>query len=196
MKKGDTICYSLLEYRPDPARPTEGRLGLGVALEFTTARYWVVGLAMRATIEKASLDAMDRLTKDVLENRVAVVAAEIQAVLELARQPGDVLRLAASRNPWSISIGVPVPLKVPAIEDGERASVERILEEYVFHIFTRQHAIEDRVSRKRNGAAARRLAELSGTSLLSHAPEAAALGDVPQAWMLPTKSWIMPRLGR
>jgi hypothetical protein len=48
-----TAWFSTIEYRPNPADPETGVIGLGFVIEFTTDKYWVVTAVMRAGIEDA-----------------------------------------------------------------------------------------------------------------------------------------------
>lgn len=79
--------FSAVEYRPNPADPETGVIGLGFLIEFTTDKYWVVSAIMRAGIQEGQLAGLDDLAKQVLEHRSDVIAKEINRVLPLAREP-------------------------------------------------------------------------------------------------------------
>jgi hypothetical protein len=94
--------FSAVEYRPNPADPENGVIGLGFLIEFTTDKYWVVSAIMRAGIQEGQLASLDDLAKQLLEHRSDVIAKEINRVLPLAREPGEALALLSASNPWSM----------------------------------------------------------------------------------------------
>ena len=125
--------FSAVEYRPNPADPETGVIGLGFLIEFTTDKYWVVSAIMRAGIQEGQLAGLDDLAKQVLEHRSDVIAKEINRVLPLAREPGEALAFLSASNPWSLH--VLEPREIEATAGAADASVETIQEEYVYAIY-------------------------------------------------------------
>ena len=100
------IHFSLIEFRPDPSDSKRGVEWLGIALEFTTPSHWIVGLAMRAILD-SDLSKLDPMSRELLEKRSDVMEAEIKQILPRASQTGDVLRLLAANNRWSVHVTEP-----------------------------------------------------------------------------------------
>jgi hypothetical protein len=113
-------------------------IDLGVALEFTTSQYWVVGLAVMAALDERRLAQLDELTRKLLENRMAVMTREIQQALPKALRLGDVLMAVAARNPWSIYVDAPHSLVLSASEQkakaSDKVSAEKLTEQYVYKV--------------------------------------------------------------
>src|SRR4051794_2697040 len=101
------LHYAQVEFRPNPARPEEGRLPMGMIMEFTTPEYWVVGLAARVAFPPKALEGLDPLSRELLERRPSVIEIEIGRLLNKAEKPGDVLKLLAQYNQWSIHVTEP-----------------------------------------------------------------------------------------
>src|SRR5580693_653609 len=116
MTDNKKLWYSQLEFRYNPADPSQGSLDLGLALEFMTSQYWVVGLAMRAALDQTRLATLDELTRKLLENRMAVMTRELEHVLPKAQRLGDVLKAFATSNPWSLYVSAPRSLALNASE--------------------------------------------------------------------------------
>jgi hypothetical protein len=169
--------FSTVDLRPDPKDPG-GALSLGYLLEFTTEDYWVIGLIMRATIDDSRTATFDQLTKKLLDDRVHVVSAEIKQILPRAKKPGEALALLASANPWSLNVSSPSRLVLPDQRSVRGASVEKLLEKFVYSLFSK-----DRVRKQPARPATRRS---------SHKIPARQSDEIPTAWMLPPTYVMRP----
>jgi hypothetical protein len=128
--------YSTVQYRHNPADAVKGVIDLGFAVEFTTQKAWVVGLALRAALDEAQIADLDDLTRKLLEQRSAIVSREIEQVLQKAMRPGEALALLAANNPWSLHVTAPKKLALPAAERRalSKATVTKHLEDYALRI--------------------------------------------------------------
>jgi hypothetical protein len=173
MTDNKKLWYSQLEFRYNPADPSQGSLDLGLALEFMTSQYWVVGLAMRAALDQTRLATLDELTRKLLENRMAVMTRELEHVLPKAQRLGDVLKAFATSNPWSLYVSAPRSLALNASEKkaSDKASTEKLAEDYVYKILevTREKALKD-----------------------ADTTEEPGLVEIPPMWMLPAKTLMRP----
>jgi hypothetical protein len=179
------VWYSTLQFRFDPHRPSAGLLDLGFAVEFTTSTYWVVGLAVRATLDEKYVSGLDDLTRKLLEQRMAVLTREVDQTLYKAEQPGDALMILAARNPWSIHVTSPRTLTLTPSERkaSDKATAEKLTEEYIFKIFNRETAAHHVPSQKQ------RQHPYSQTCATTD-DEATTEGDTP--WILPPKTVMRP----
>jgi hypothetical protein len=184
--------FSAVEYRPNPADPETGVIGLGFLIEFTTDKYWVVSAIMRAGIQEGQLAGLDDLAKQVLEHRSDVIAKEINRVLPLAREPGEALAFLSASNPWSLH--VLEPREIEATAGAADASVETIQEEYVYAIYRTRWLPAVQAREAAQGGAGRQ----PQTRIIAQRPElnAAAAArtptDVPPPWLLPSTAVIRP----
>jgi hypothetical protein len=170
--------FSTIDLRPDPT-DAAGALSLGYLLEFTTEDYWVIGMIMRATIDDYRIAAFDQLTKRILDDRVHVMKAEINQILPRAKKPGEALALLSSANPWSLNVSSPSRLALPDQRSVRGASVEKLLEKYVYSLF-----FKDRAPKRQTRPAPKR------TSARSIATR--PLDKIPAAWMLPPTYVMRP----
>jgi|HubBroStandDraft_6_1064221.scaffolds.fasta_scaffold1132122_1 hypothetical protein len=184
--------FSAVEYRPNPADPENGVIGLGFLIEFTTDKYWVVSAIMRAGIQEGQLASLDDLAKQLLEHRSDVIAKEINRVLPLAREPGEALALLSASNPWSLHVSE--PREIEATAGAADASVETIQEEYVYAIYRTRWLPAVQAREAAQGGAGRQ----PPTRVIAQRPElnAAAAArtpaDVPPPWLLPSTAVIRP----
>jgi hypothetical protein len=170
--------FSTVDLRPDPKDPG-GAVSLGYLLEFTTEDYWVIGMIMRATVDDSRIAAFDQLTKKILDDRVHVMKAEINQILPRAKKPGEALALLASVNPWSLYVSSPSRLVLPDQRSVRGASVEKLLEKFVYSLF-----FADRVPKRRRRPA------LTPTS--THSIPERRSDEIPPAWMLPPTYVMLP----
>jgi len=181
--------YALVEFRPNPARPDEGRINLGVMMEFTTPEFWVVALATRAAFPRDILASLDPLSRELLERRSSVIESEIADALLSARHPGDVLKLLSERNHWSVYMTAPKLMEL--VENVRKAdSIETIAQHYAFTIYKCAVA-EQSASKSESGTKAR-----SKKSLASR-PRAAddtLPAEITPPWMITPRVWSVPRL--
>ena len=98
---------SPIDYRPDPTRPDEGKITLGVAVEAEFRHMWVVTVMARATLTEEELARLDGLGKALLREPIAFIAREVESILPQAKQPGDVLKLLARTERWSFHVTSP-----------------------------------------------------------------------------------------
>ncbi|WP_156629671.1 hypothetical protein [Methylobacterium sp. Leaf85] len=197
MPAKDTVHFSYVEYRPNPAR-ADGAVPLGLVIEFVRSDAWVVGLAMRSEFPKSLLAAMDPLARELADSRIQLMRDEVGKARELAKDPGDVLRILASANPWSLHVKPPCEFQADANEKYDSFTIEKIAEKYVLELYARKLAlpapsqIED-VERTPSYAVIGHAPVVMPEARIyaDHAPQA----DVPPAWMLPPTVWINPRSG-
>ena len=128
--------FSAVEYRPNPADSKTDVIDLGFLLEFTTPKFWVVGVVVRAGLTDEQLAGVDDLTRKVLEHRSDVLAREVDRVLPLATRPGEALSLLASANPWSFNVARPNEVELPATT-AKQNTVQEALEEYVYSFYVK-----------------------------------------------------------
>jgi hypothetical protein len=174
--------FSLIEFRSNPANSKEGVEHLGLVLEFTTPHYWVVGLAMRAALDPKILDKLDPLSRSLLENRSTVTESEIDDALRKASRPGDVLRLLAHSNPWSLHVTEPRTVEWDHAAVKGDQSINQILEQYIFQVFKKAMAIEP----------AKRIVEAKKAHSAVPAARLQFPPEMPPMWMLPPQQWVMP----
>jgi hypothetical protein len=180
-----TAWFSTIEYRPNPADPETGVIGLGFVIEFTTDKYWVVTAVMRAGIEDAQLAGLDDLAKQMLQHRSEVIQKEIDRVLPSTKEPGQALAFLSASNPWSLHVSE--PREIEAVVEATDASVERIEEEFMFSVYWTRWLP---VVQAREAARAVR-------EPLRRAPESSNVvprlpADVPPPWLLPPSKVIRP----
>jgi len=105
----------------------------------------------------------------------------VDAALESARKPGDVLRVLAQQNSWSFRVTVPKTVQVPvrniSTSAMEKIAEERVLKAYAKAILPTSATKSTSVPRSRTKGA-----RLSSGSIAA----------VPPAWMTPTKFWHAP----
>ena len=100
-------CFSIIEYRPRPAFPAEGRIPIGVLIEASNPKLRVVGAYYRAFLNPVELEQLDVMGRELLAHPHALIIKEIEAVLSLAVQPGDVLIRLAEQAIWSFHVTPP-----------------------------------------------------------------------------------------
>lgn len=170
------MWHSRIDFRPNPADPKVDVVNLGHLLEFTTESYWVLGMVIRASLDEASLTAVDDLSRAILDDRESVIEKEVRSVLPKARKPGDVLALLSAGNRWSLHISPPRVLAVPALPKAKNVSVEKTLENYTMSLFTR-----DRVPARRSKSGAQK-----------RTPRPAVTVGAAPAWLLPPTYVMVP----
>ena len=84
MKAGQLIRYALVEFRPNPARPEEGRTQLGFVFEFATRDAWVVALALQSAFPIAELDRLDPLSRGIADNRMQIIKDKMDEAFSAA----------------------------------------------------------------------------------------------------------------
>jgi hypothetical protein len=171
------VLYSELQYRHNPADASQGKMDLGWAMEFTTSRYWVVALALRATLDEKLIAELDELTRKLLEHRMDVLTRELEQILPSVRRLGDAVGMLAAHNPWSIHVVTPRSLILTDVEQraSDKASAEKLAEDYMLRIF--EQSIAQPVD-ARGGPASLR-------------PDSSTLRITPP-WMLPPKTMMRP----
>jgi hypothetical protein len=185
------IWYSELQFRWNPIDPTQGLMDLGYAIEFTTSTYWVVGLAVRATLDESYLAQLDDLTRKLLDERMAVLTRELEQTLHKATEPGDALVSLAARNPWSIHVTAPRSVILSASERkaSDNATAEKLTENYLFKIF------ELARREKTDNAPTWPHVFHVGSTLASATHDNPTPLDAAPPWMLPPKTMIRPLSG-
>jgi hypothetical protein len=183
------IWYSELQFRWNPIDPAQGLMDLGYAIEFTTSTYWVVGLALRATLDENYLAQLDELTRKLLEERLAVLTRELEQTLPKAAEPGDALVALAARNPWSIHVTVPRSMVLSASERkaSDNATAEKLTENYLFKIFE--------LTRREKTDSALASAQLFHVGSEFAARDYPTPLEVAPPWMLPPKTVMRPLSG-
>lgn len=172
--------YALVEFRQNPARPEEGRLDLGVLLEFTTAKHWVVALVARATFAAERLDELDPLSRELLEQAPTILERELRKYLDQAVKPGDVLRLMSEHNPWSVYIAPPGLIEVPNEQAHKRDTTEELAERYALCAYRTAWEVPKQ-------AAARRSARGKATRALQLDHPTPKPPPITPVWMIPPK---------
>lgn len=99
--------FSPIEYQPDPSRPDERKITLGVAVEAEFRHMWVVAVKARAILTDEELARLDGVGKELLREPIAFIAREVETVLPHAKKPGDVLKLLSQEGRWSFHVGSP-----------------------------------------------------------------------------------------
>ncbi len=190
MIDGKQLWYSFLQFQPNPNFPSEGALDLGFALEFTTSKYWVMGLAIRATLEEKYLATLDDLTRRLLEERMAIMTREVEQTLNKADQPGDALTILAARNPWSIHVSAPRSLTISPSEQkaSDKATTEKATEQYLFKIFEKEAGKAAPTGSRDHAVGALTYAEM-------HDEEEDDGCEAGALWMYPPKTLIRPLSG-
>lgn len=192
MSKKREVHFSLIEFRPDPSDSKRDVEWLGVALEFTTPSYWIVGLGMRATLDSETLSKLDPMSRALLEKRSDVIEAEIKKILPQASRTGDVLRLLAVNNQWSMHVNEPQTMEIKDDAGTKDHSIEQMLERYIFKLWTTP-AQKPKVLRKPKTLQKPKATEVNMSSAEIAHPTKLPL-DVPPGWMLPPQYWSMPRV--
>jgi hypothetical protein len=132
--KDKEVLSSAVLYRPSL---TANPVALGALVEFVANDVWSVGLAMRQVIDPALVAALDQLSREMIEGRLAIIRGEIDDVLTLARRPGDVLHLLSARNGWAFNVTYPQPLQIVHDKADAKLAVERLTDKYVLLAYTR-----------------------------------------------------------
>jgi hypothetical protein len=192
MSKNREVHFSLIEFRPDPSDSKRDVEWLGVALEFTTPSYWIVGLAMRATLDSDTLSKLDPMSRELLEKRSDVMEAEIKQILPRASRTGDVLRLLAHNNQWSVHVSEPQTMEIKDDGATKDHSIEQMLEEYIFKLWSTP-AQRPKASHKPKTSQKPKATEVKMSTAENVHPTKLPL-DVLPGWMLPPQYWSMPRL--
>jgi hypothetical protein len=101
------------EYRRNPARADAGRILLGVGVEFLHEKLWIVGVQGRDFLTDAEVGLLDPIARDLLVSPIDLLGSKLRDVLRSgeAVQFGDVLRILAARNPWSLHVTPPEPFR-------------------------------------------------------------------------------------
>jgi len=159
---------------------------MGMIMEFTTPEYWVVGLAARVAFPPKALEGLDPLSRELLERRPSVIEIEIGRLLNKAEKPGDVLKLLAQYNQWSIHVTEP---KIAQLDERTRKtdSIEKMAQHYAFVLY--QRGLTEEVV-----AQPRALKKSAATRKGLPAPKVAVPEDTTPAWMIPPLLWTQPRL--
>jgi hypothetical protein len=183
------IWFSELQFRWNPIDPAQGLMDLGYAIEFTTSTYWVVGLALRATLDETYLAQLDDLSRKLLEERMAVLTRELEQTLPKAIEPGDTLATLAARNPWSINVTSPRSVVISVNERAtDNATAEKMTENYLFKIFELA-----RREKTVNTSAWPHLFQFGRTAVPAHDNPTPL--DIAPPWMLPPKTVMRPLSG-
>jgi hypothetical protein len=178
------LYFSSVEFRPKPGEPAQS-MHLGWLLEFTTAGYWVVGLAMRAVLDREAMARLDPLSRELLENRAKLFEADIDQALRSALRPGDVLSALSRANPWSVYIGEPMAIPAAAKNLSKGASIDQVLEQYILTLYQRALAADKPVKPR-----AHKPARVSRAAIVSPGPVNPI--EPPPPWMLPARHWARP----
>lgn len=133
------FAYSVIEHRANPADGSHSVL-LGVVLEFLTHDMWVVSLIARDFLRDDEIASLDKLGRELLANPSVLLTQKVQKTLgsDGPMEPGDVVRLLADQNPYSIHFGEPGVLDIPDERSVEAAS-DFTSANMVRMIFTRKY---------------------------------------------------------
>jgi hypothetical protein len=178
------LYFSSIEFRPKLGELTQS-IHLGWLLEFTTPSYWVVGLGMRAVLDPEAVAQLDRLSRELLENRANLFETDLDQALRGAVRPGDVLAALSKANPWSVHITEPNIIPIPRSNVTKSSSIEQALEQYILTVYQRAFAKKTVRSRARTSPRAQR------PSMVRHDIEPI---ETPPPWMLPPRHWARPLL--
>jgi hypothetical protein len=177
-KNPNKAWFSRIDYRPNPIDPVKDVVNLGFLLEFTTSEYWAVATLIVAALDDSALVAADKLSRELLEHRKEVIENEVRRVLPRARKPGEVLRLLAGSNPWSIHISAPGVLEQLPASATRDASVEKVAEKYAVCLFTT--SVSARGKRRKQTVRRKETVQPAITTPVPVVPV-----DVPPPWILP-----------
>jgi hypothetical protein len=182
------LMFSAIQYRPTLSDTGAKPISLGVLLEFAVNDIWVVGLAMRHAVDKAATEALDPLSRELIDARMEIIKGEVDDALNAARRPGDVLRILSDRNGWSFSVARPQPLSIPTRESATVPTIEKLAEQYVLMEYRRALLPTSLILPARATKGARRAAAQGQP--VHTVPETPP--EVPLPWMLPTVYWRAP----
>jgi len=144
------VWLSKIEYRPNPARPEEGRVPLGVVLAHNVGGRMAVKLAALRELEEGELQRLDGLSRELLRRPSEVLEREIDAVLaalpEGKKSGLAVLSQLARENVWSLHISPPAqfPVEVSAVET-KRGAIDYALTWAVIELLSGRDPLSSRV---------------------------------------------------
>jgi hypothetical protein len=188
MGTSERPAFSLIEFRPDPSTNARA-VDLGMLVEWTTDEAWVVGLGMRAVVDEAKLSGLDALSRELVVNRSAVIEKEILGAIQSATEPGDVLKILATRNTYSMHITAPIPFELPRARTRDH-TLDETVSHYILTLYKRAIAaakVADGVRAADLMAPRRRV-----STLLRLGRAAEPLADLALPIDMPPP-WIMPR---
>jgi len=179
------ICYSVVQFRREPNADGRGAVCLGFIIGFETKQFAAVGLAVRASLDERMLAGLDPLSREMLENRQDVLVAEVDAALNGHRKPKDVLRALAAQNPWTLSVTPPKEAELDVAPDLDKASVQKVAEDYVLRLYSRSLLQTQPVEPTLGALAPRRASQGHGLDL--------EIPSLPAPWMIPPVVRMLPR---
>jgi hypothetical protein len=159
---------------------------LGFIMGFKAGQSWVLAMAMRKRIDAAFLNALDPLSREVVENREKILTAEINEVWDRHTTPAKALEEVAARNCWALCVRPP---RGSMVEISERPS----------------DAILDNISALKKEFAVAFWSRLAPGAKAQPAPirhirhvasaHSAVPTETPPAWVLHQLVWVRPALG-
>jgi len=179
------VHYSVVQFRRQPNADGAGAVNLGFIIGFETKQCAAVGLAVRASLDEKMLAELDPLSREVLENRLDVLVAEVDAALNGHHKPKDVLRALAAQNPWTLCVTPPQEAEVSVAADFDNASVQKVAEDYVLRLYSRNVLEAQHTGPAVAAPAPRRVVPTHG--LGSEIPA------LPAPWMIPPVVRMLPR---
>lgn len=175
------VYHSFVHFRPNPA-DDGGAVLLGMVLGFHTEKFWAVGMAMRGSLPARLIEALDPLSKAMLENRSEILKSQISSQFEACSKPDEVIAAVVSDNFTSFYMA---PMKAEMVDltiKPSDASMEKLAEDYVLTLFQKRH-VEAASLRSRVGAVP---GEFEGLPLSDSAS--------PPPWMTGTQIWYKPNV--
>jgi hypothetical protein len=127
--------FSVVQYRPDPSRPTVGAILLGVIVEVETQETWAVCLQARGFLSEKELQRLDGIGRDIFARPFEYLKREVESVLGAPDvEEGSALLMLAQQHEWSLFISKPQQVTVdfgPSLTE----TLERVTRElYQTHI--------------------------------------------------------------
>jgi len=183
-KSSPKALFSSIQYRPDPACELIRPINLGVAMEIASGSIWIVGLALRHSVNADLLEGLSQLSRELIEARAEVIHSEISAALDAARHPGDVLRVLARDNSWAFHVTVPKAVATNIKAKTSATDIEKAAKEYIFKAYAKEFPP---VRIKKTAPENQRPSARRGHIIPTGVP-----AQTPPAWMTPPIFWRVP----
>jgi len=120
------IEYARVEFRPNPGRPNEGRIFLGIVFAFKRGKDGeIVGWRLAFDIPEEQLATLDQLSRDLVLKRKTTLRSELASAIKQPTDGHKVLENLAAENIWAFHVAKPTTLKV------DRYTGSRTVEDWV-----------------------------------------------------------------
>jgi hypothetical protein len=126
MTAQQSIEYARVEFRPNPARPEDDRIFLGIVFAFKRGRQGeIVGWRLLFDVPEEQLDRLDTLSRELVVRRKATLRSELSNAIKQQTDGRKVIKSLAASNAWAFHISAPQSMKVT------RYSSARTIEDWV-----------------------------------------------------------------